>query len=134
MQWHYRTARGDPFNDFDGSEAATIAYATPDRLVPTPFSEGVREGVHDGWYLYMLEDEIKRAPAGSAAAKAAAAYLDSLRKRIPDEFSRYYTPAQRYDPEPGSKTEFSITPEEIASIRAEVAEAIARIQAERLAK
>lgn len=128
MQWHFRTARGDPFSDFDRSDAATIAYATPDRLIPTPFSERVREGIQDGWYLYMLEDEIRRAPAGSAAARAAAAYVAGLRKRIPDEFSRFFTRAQRYDPEPGDRTPYSITPEEMAALRLEVAKHIAALK------
>jgi len=131
-QWHYRATSADPYNDFDGrkTDAATIAYPKKDRLVPTPFSEWVREGIEDGWYLDMLESELSRAPDGSPAAKRARALLDRLRRQIPEDFSRYFERARRYDPNPGPPKKFAITPEEIAAIRAEVAEAIVQLRAQ----
>ena len=131
MVWHYRATSADPYNDFDGrkSDAATIAYPTRDKLIPTPFSERVREGIEDGWYLGMLEWQLARAPAASSAAKSARALIDRLKAQIPQDFSRYYERARRYDPEPGPPKPFAITPEEMDAIRAEVAEAIAALRA-----
>jgi len=131
VQWHYRATSADPYNDFDGrkSDAATIAYPTRDKLIPTPFSERVREGIEDGWYLGMLEWQLARAPAASSAAKSARALIDRLKAQIPQDFSRYYERARRYDPEPGPPKPFAITPEEMDAIRAEVAEAIAALRA-----
>jgi hypothetical protein len=125
--WHFRKTTGDPYNEFDGNDAATIAYPTPERLIPTPFSEQIREGIKDGWYLRMLEKELAKAPADSPSALKGRALLDRLRQRIPEQYSQYWEPARSYDP---PKAKFSITPEELEAIRGALADAIAQLRAE----
>jgi hypothetical protein len=84
----------------------------------------VREGIEDGWYLSMLESELSQIRSPSKAAEHAEALLDRLKNRIPDDFSQYFERARRYDPTPGPPKNFAITPEEMDTIRAEIAEAI----------
>ncbi len=134
-QWHYRATRGDPFNDFDGlvPDSATIAYATPDRLIPTPFSECVREGVEDGWYLATLEQELAKASPDSGPAVAAAVLIDELRERIPEDYSQYFNHRWAAGRPKAVEPTFKITPEELVEIRLRIAEAIGRFY-ERMAE
>jgi len=86
LDWGYSKPEGDPFDDLDGRTTDTgYAFWSPihaDVLVSTPEWEAWREGIDDAKYLLMVQTLMEK-HEGTEAAKAAARWLDVLRKSIP---------------------------------------------------
>lgn len=72
-------------NEGESNTGRGPTYCFPDRIVPTPRYEWVREGIDDYRYLYTLLQALKRAPAGAAAAiDRARKLLQELSDAVPE--------------------------------------------------
>ncbi len=72
---------GDPY--------AGIVYPLKGELIPSPNYEWCSEGIDDHAYIYTLEQEIKKASAGTAAQKSAAKKAASLLSAIKEKTDSY---------------------------------------------
>ena len=80
LYWAYDNAGGDQWNDFDGrANDHNAVYIIDNKIFSTIQWEGIREGLDDLRYIYMLEKLIKKYPA-APAVNSAKALLAKIRK------------------------------------------------------
>ncbi|HWL54455.1 MAG TPA: hypothetical protein VNQ90_18595 [Chthoniobacteraceae bacterium] len=87
-QWHYRSQVTNPWDDAGGGGLShyCLAYPTPDGPLPSVQSDAARAAITDHRYMATLERVMAGAegnPAKAEALKAAKAFVDDLRQRIP---------------------------------------------------
>lgn len=88
IQWEYRTLASIPWDDpgGGGSSRYTIAYPSPNGIVPTVASDAIRAAITDHRYMKTLEKyvEMRRDdPAYAKQVKAAKQFMDYLREHLP---------------------------------------------------
>ena len=89
LYWAYDNAQEDQWNDFDGrANDHNAVYVIENRIYSTVQWEGIREGLDDLRYIYMLEKLIKKYP-DAPAAKSAKALLARIRKDTCVDLNEY---------------------------------------------
>ncbi|NLZ63260.1 MAG: hypothetical protein GX902_05575 [Lentisphaerae bacterium] len=81
LYWAYDNQRNDPFNDFDSTNDHLSIIYIGKKIYSTIQWEGIREGLDDLRYAYLLDDLVAAAPADSPEAK----YGKAVQERIKTE-------------------------------------------------